>query len=98
MLFVNKYFYILRYTTYTYVFPRMFIEYLLIECWYEKITMCLIIYLQGEKMLIFTQYKLVLNILEEYLRIRGHSYLRLDGSTPVPERYVCMNISGRVIK
>jgi len=29
---------------------------------------------------------MVLDIMEQYLRIRGHKYLRLDGSTPVQER------------
>merc|ERR1711881_399098 len=35
---------------------------------------------------IFTQFVMVLDIMEQYLRIRGHKYLRLDGSTPVQER------------
>ena len=42
--------------------------------------------LQGEKVLIFTQFKLVLDIMENYLKLRQHEYLRLDGSTPVSER------------
>ena len=41
---------------------------------------------QGEKVLIFTQFKLVLDIMENYLKLRQHEYLRLDGSTPVSER------------
>ncbi|XP_067945981.1 SWI/SNF-related matrix-associated actin-dependent regulator of chromatin subfamily A containing DEAD/H box 1-like [Watersipora subatra] len=41
---------------------------------------------KGEKVLIFTQYKLILDILEHYLKSRGHAYHRLDGSTPVSER------------
>ena len=40
-----------------------------------------------DRVLIFTQFTMVLDIMEQYLRIRGHKYLRLDGSTPVPERY-----------
>ena len=39
-----------------------------------------------DRILIFTQFVMVLDIMEQYLRIRGHKYLRLDGSTPVPER------------
>ena len=34
---------------------------------------------------------MVLDILEQYLRIRGHTYLRLDGSTPVTERQVMID-------
>ena len=41
-----------------------------------------------DRVLIFTQFTMVLDIMEQYLRIRGHKYLRLDGSTPVQERYV----------
>ena len=40
-----------------------------------------------DRVLIFTQFTMVLDIMEQYLRIRGHKYLRLDGSTPVQERY-----------
>merc|ERR1719232_625614 len=39
-----------------------------------------------DRVLIFTQFVMVLDIMEQYLRIRGHKYLRLDGSTPVQER------------
>ena len=41
-----------------------------------------------DRVLIFTQFTMVLDIMEQYLRIRGHKYLRLDGSTPVQERFV----------
>lgn len=37
----------------------------------------------GHRVLIFSQYVILLNVMEEYLKIRQHSYLRLDGSTPV---------------
>ena len=40
-----------------------------------------------DRVLIFTQFVMVLDIMEQYLRIRGHKYLRLDGSTAVQERY-----------
>jgi len=39
-----------------------------------------------DRVLIFTQFVMVLDIMEQYLRIRGHKYLRLDGSTAVQER------------
>jgi SWI/SNF-related matrix-associated actin-dependent regulator 1 of chromatin subfamily A len=39
-----------------------------------------------DRVLLFTQFTMVLDVMEQYLKIRGHTYLRLDGSTPVPER------------
>merc|ERR1712098_188400 len=45
----------------------------------------------GDRILIFTQFVIVLDILEQYLRIRGHTYLRLDGSTPVTDRQVMID-------
>ncbi|KAL1131076.1 hypothetical protein AAG570_012313 [Ranatra chinensis] len=36
---------------------------------------------EGHRVIIFSQFVFVLDLLEEYLRIRHHSYLRLDGST-----------------
>lgn len=40
----------------------------------------------GHRVLIFSQYVIMLNVMEAYLKIRRHKYLRLDGSTPVSER------------
>ncbi|KAF5270701.1 hypothetical protein FQA39_LY01439 [Lamprigera yunnana] len=40
----------------------------------------------GHRVLIFSQYVIMLNILEEHLQIKNQSYLRLDGSTPVNVR------------
>merc|ERR1719365_557678 len=40
----------------------------------------------GDRVLIFTQFVMVMDIMEQYLRIRGHRFFRLDGSTPVQER------------
>ena len=45
----------------------------------------------GDRVLIFTQFVIVLDILEQYLRIRGHKFLRLDGSTPVVERQIMID-------
>lgn len=40
----------------------------------------------GDRVLIFSQFTMLLDVLERYLKIRGHKYLRLDGQTPVQER------------
>uniref|UniRef100_A0A1B6HJ59 SWI/SNF-related matrix-associated actin-dependent regulator of chromatin subfamily A containing DEAD/H box 1 homolog n=1 Tax=Homalodisca liturata TaxID=320908 RepID=A0A1B6HJ59_9HEMI len=40
----------------------------------------------GHRVLIFSQFVFILDILEDYMRVRNHSFLRLDGSTPVTER------------
>ena len=41
---------------------------------------------EGHRALIFTQMTRVLDILEQFLNIHGHRYLRLDGSTPIELR------------
>ncbi|KAG7208704.1 hypothetical protein KM043_014907 [Ampulex compressa] len=41
---------------------------------------------KGHRVLIFSQFTMVLDILEEYMSIRGQKFLRMDGSTPVTER------------
>ncbi|CAH0585486.1 unnamed protein product [Chrysodeixis includens] len=40
----------------------------------------------GHRVLIFSQFTMMLDVLEPYLAIRGHKYLRLDGSTAVTDR------------
>lgn len=40
----------------------------------------------GHRVLIFSQYVIMLNVMEEYMRLRNHTYLRLDGSTAVTIR------------
>uniref|UniRef100_A0A915BYH2 SWI/SNF-related matrix-associated actin-dependent regulator of chromatin subfamily A containing DEAD/H box 1 homolog n=1 Tax=Parascaris univalens TaxID=6257 RepID=A0A915BYH2_PARUN len=46
---------------------------------------------KGDKVLIFSQFTTMMDILEVYLRLRGHEYCRLDGSTPVMERQERIN-------
>ncbi|CAL8088312.1 unnamed protein product [Calicophoron daubneyi] len=41
---------------------------------------------EGHRLLIFSQFVIVLDILEEFLRSKDRRYLRLDGNTPVNER------------
>ncbi|KAL2151428.1 hypothetical protein VTH82DRAFT_6526 [Thermothelomyces myriococcoides] len=41
---------------------------------------------EGHRALIFTQMTKVLDILEQFLNIHGHKYLRLDGATKVEQR------------
>jgi SWI/SNF-related matrix-associated actin-dependent regulator 1 of chromatin subfamily A len=40
----------------------------------------------GDRVLLFSQFTMMLDVVEHYLRIRGHKYQRLDGQTPVQER------------
>ena len=40
----------------------------------------------GDRVLIFSQFVVALNIIQDYMKIRGHKFLRLDGSTPIHER------------
>lgn len=41
---------------------------------------------KGHRVLIFSQYVIMLNVVEEYLRIRNYKYMRMDGSTAVTIR------------
>lgn len=41
---------------------------------------------ENHRVLIFSQFVMVLDIIERYLEIRGHKFVRLDGSTAVEER------------
>jgi len=45
----------------------------------------------GHRVLIFSQYVILLNVLEVYLKIRKYRYLRLDGSTAVSIRQDLIN-------
>lgn len=44
------------------------------------------LFTQGNKVLIFSQMVRVLNLLEDYMKIKGYSYERLDGSTKSSDR------------
>ncbi|KAJ1374139.1 hypothetical protein KIN20_036760 [Parelaphostrongylus tenuis] len=46
---------------------------------------------RGDKVLVFSQFTSMLDILEVYLRIRKYAFRRLDGSTPVMERQEIIN-------
>lgn len=41
---------------------------------------------RGDRVLIFSQWTTILNIMETFLDILGFAYFRIDGSTPVTER------------
>ncbi|XP_067621535.1 SWI/SNF-related matrix-associated actin-dependent regulator of chromatin subfamily A containing DEAD/H box 1 homolog [Eurosta solidaginis] len=45
----------------------------------------------GHRVLIFSQFTMMLDIVERYLKFRGHGYFRLDGSTAVDERQDMIN-------
>ena len=54
----------------------------------------------GHRALIFTQMTKVLDILERFLNIHGHKYLRLDGSTKVEQRQILtdrFNVDNRIL-
>ena len=44
------------------------------------------LYVQGHRVLIFSQMTSMISILEDYLNYRGWKYYRIDGSTHVAER------------
>ena len=43
---------------------------------------------QGNRVLLFSQFTMMLDIMEAWLQLLGHTHLRLDGSTPMNERPV----------
>lgn len=54
----------------------------------------------GHRALIFTQMTKVLDILEQFLNIHGHKYLRLDGATKVEQRQILcdrFNVDTRIL-
>jgi superfamily II DNA or RNA helicase len=50
---------------------------------------------EGHKVLIFSQMVRALNIIEDFLRYRGYSYERLDGSTKVQDRLTAIERFGK---
>lgn len=44
----------------------------------------------GHRVLIFTQMAKMLDVLEAFLNLHGHVYMRLDGSTKPEQRQVCL--------
>ncbi|UYV79076.1 SMARCAD1 [Cordylochernes scorpioides] len=46
---------------------------------------------RGEKVLVFSQFTMMLDILEVYMDLRDYRWLRLDGSTPVADRKLMDN-------
>jgi SNF2 family DNA or RNA helicase len=44
------------------------------------------------RVLIFTQMTRMLDVLEAFLNFHGHIYLRLDGTTRIDQRQVCVCI------
>jgi SNF2 family DNA or RNA helicase len=47
---------------------------------------------EKRKILIFSQFKIQLDILEDYCTMRDYNYLRLDGDTEVEQREEMMKI------
>lgn len=41
---------------------------------------------KGDRVLLFSQFVIMLDIVEDYLKIKKYKYLRLDGSTVISER------------
>lgn len=44
------------------------------------------LYTGGHRVLVFSQFVIMLDVMEVYLKARGHRYRRLDGQTPVADR------------
>ena len=47
---------------------------------------CLEMFKSNDRVLLFSHSTTTLNLIEQYVKARGHSYLRLDGSTPTKSR------------
>ena len=45
---------------------------------------------QGDRVVLFSQFTMMLDIVEILLKHLGHEYVRLDGSTPMAERLACI--------
>eukprot|EP00505_MAST-04D_sp_SCG-Rhode-Island_P006931 Stramenopile-MAST_4_protein_6931 len=47
--------------------------------------------LHGDKVLVFSQTRQMLDIIETYMEEKGYTYLRMDGETPVKQRQDLVN-------
>lgn len=45
-------------------------------------------FLQGDRVVLFSQFTMMLDIVEVFLKHLNHCYVRLDGSTPIADRSV----------
>lgn len=52
---------------------------------------------RGEKVVIFSQFTMMLDLLEDYLVLRSYSFLRLDGSTSLARRRYNMMLFERQV-
>ncbi|CAJ1068968.1 SWI/SNF-related matrix-associated actin-dependent regulator of chromatin subfamily A containing [Xyrichtys novacula] len=46
---------------------------------------------KGDRVVLFSQFTMMLDIVEELLKHLAHRYVRLDGSTPIPDRIVLID-------
>ncbi|XP_048857252.1 SWI/SNF-related matrix-associated actin-dependent regulator of chromatin subfamily A containing DEAD/H box 1A isoform X2 [Brienomyrus brachyistius] len=46
---------------------------------------------KGDRVVLFSQFTMMLDIMETFLQHLGHSFIRLDGSTPVADRIVLID-------
>lgn len=47
---------------------------------------CALLSRQGDRVVLFSQFTMMLDIVEVLLKHLGHRYIRLDGSTPIADR------------
>lgn len=45
-------------------------------------------FFKDHRILLFSQFTMVLDIIQEYMNIKNYKFLRLDGQVPVPERFI----------
>lgn len=61
----------------------------LVPCEYSRYVMwlcCALLSRQGDRVVLFSQFTMMLDIVEVLLKHLGHRYIRLDGSTPIADR------------
>lgn len=57
-----------------------------------------LLHLQGDRVVLFSQFTMMLDIVEILMRHLKHRYVRLDGSTPIADRCVCVCVNITVLK